>query len=236
MKKFFTILIVLVAIFLFRSEIKDAGDKLSNYIQINILNKYENNQGDEGNNLDNMENNYSDSDIEDENNGNNSNVSNGSYINYENYKNIRLGQSVKDIKSKLGEPNKIEKSEYGFDWYVYNSDYSKFCMVGILQNKVVALFSNTMDSCESNIKLGTTESQVLKNYKPLEYRLKGNVRYIINEDYYSVIKTKTSYITAFYDSFDGNKVVGIQIISKKLKKIWMGFIQQIHLYVVILKM
>ena len=54
MKKFFTILIVLVAIFLFRSEIKDAGDKLSNYIQINILNKYENNQGDEGNNLDNM--------------------------------------------------------------------------------------------------------------------------------------------------------------------------------------
>ena len=63
-------------------------------------------------------------------------------------------------------------------------------MVGILQNKVVALFSNTMDSCESNIKLGTTESQVLKNYKPLEYRLKGNVRYIINEDYYSVIKTK----------------------------------------------
>lgn len=218
MKKFFTILIVLVAIFLFRAEIKDAGDKLSNYIQINILNKYENNQGDEGNNLDNMENNYSDSGIEDENNGNNSNVSNGSYINYENYKNIRLGQSVKDIKSKLGEPNKIEKSEYGFDWYVYNSDYSKFCMVGILQNKVVALFSNTMDSCESNIKLGTTESQVLKNYKPLEYRLKGNVRYIINEDYYSVIKTKTCYITAFYDSFDGNKVVGIQIISKKVEE------------------
>ena len=101
-KKFFTILIVLVAIFLFRSEIKDAGDKLSNYIQINILNKYENNQGDEENNLDNMENNYSDSGMEDENNGNNSNVSNGSYINYENYKNIRLGQSVKDIKSKLG--------------------------------------------------------------------------------------------------------------------------------------
>ena len=79
MKKFFTILIVLVAIFLFRSEIKDAGDKLSNYIQINILNKYENNQGDEENNLYNMENNYSDSGIEDENNGNNSNVSNGSY-------------------------------------------------------------------------------------------------------------------------------------------------------------
>ena len=91
-------------------------------------------------------------------------------------------------------------------------------MVGILQNKVVALFSNTMDSYESNIKLGTTESQVLKNYKPLEYRLKGNVRYIINEDYYSVIKTKTSYITAFYDSFDGNKVVGIQIISKKVEE------------------
>ena len=61
--KFFTILIVLVAIFLFRSEIKDAGDKLSNYIQINILNKYENNQGDEENNLDNMENNYFDSKI-----------------------------------------------------------------------------------------------------------------------------------------------------------------------------
>ena len=109
MKKFFTILIVLVAIFLFRTEIKDAGDKLSNYIQINILNKFENNQGnDEENNLDNMENNYSDSGIEDKNNGNNNDI-NGGNINYENYKNIRLGQSVNDIKSKLGEPNKIEK-------------------------------------------------------------------------------------------------------------------------------
>ena len=217
MKKFFTILIVLGAIFLFRTEIKDAGDKLSNYIQINILNKDENNQGDEENNLDNMENNYSDSGIEDKNNGNNNDINSGN-INYENYKNIRLGQSVNDIKSKLGEPNKIEKSEYGFDWYVYNSDYSKFCMVGILQNKVVALFSNTMDSVESDIKLGTTESQVLKSYKPIKYKLRGNVRYMINEDYYSIIKTKSCYITAFYDSFDGDKVVGIQIISPKVEE------------------
>lgn len=218
MKKFFTILIVLVAIFLFRSDIKDIGDKLSYYIQINILNKYINNQGNYENNLDNMENNYNDLGIENDNNGNNNDVINNGNINYENYKNIKLGESLSEIKYKLGKPNKIEKSEYGFDWYIYSSDYSKFCMVGILQNKVVALFSNTMDSCESNIKLGTTESQVLKNYKPLEYRLKGHVRYIINEDYYSLIKTKYSYITAFYDSFDNNKVVGIQIISKKVEE------------------
>lgn len=218
MKKFFTFLVIFCVIFLFRTKIINIVDNIVDYAQINILNI---NLDKKENNLkDNVQNNLGNNSIKNENSVNNidNNLSYKKTISYDNYKNLKLGENLESVKSKLGQPNNIEKSEYGFDWYVYNQDYSKFCMVGILNNKVVALFSNKINSNESNnIKLGDKKSQILKNYKALEYRLKGNVKYIISEDYYSLIKGNSGYITVFYDSFDENKISGIQIISKQVE-------------------
>lgn len=210
MKKFFTILVILFAIFLFRTKIIDFTYGIKDYIKTTVFDIREDSTNNDANNSENNENNLE---------NNNINNSSGNNISYENYTTIKLGESLQSIKLKLGQPDNIEKSEYEFDWYVYNSDYNYFCMVGILNDKVVSLFSNTMNSDESeNIKLGDIKSEVLKNYKQEKYRLKENVRYVINEDYYSLIKTNSSYITVFYDSFDNNKTTGIQIISKEVEE------------------
>lgn len=67
---------------------------------------------------------------------------------------VTMGSHVSKITETLGEPNRIDKSDFGFDWYVYDADYSKFVMVGIEGDRVCALYTNS-DCFEYNgIKSG----------------------------------------------------------------------------------
>ncbi|MBP3359318.1 MAG: C40 family peptidase [Clostridia bacterium] len=57
-------------------------------------------------------------------------------------KTICIGSSIDEMFSKFGEPDRIDSSEYGFDWYVYNSYYSDFIMIGVKDDVVSAYFTN----------------------------------------------------------------------------------------------
>lgn len=56
---------------------------------------------------------------------------------------ITVGANVSTVTDVLGTPNRIDKTEYGFDWYVYNSDYETFCMVGVEADRICAVFTNS---------------------------------------------------------------------------------------------
>lgn len=57
-------------------------------------------------------------------------------------KTICIGSSIDEMFSKFGEPDRVDSSEYGFDWYVYNSYYSDFIMIGVKDDVVSAYFTN----------------------------------------------------------------------------------------------
>ena len=136
----------------------------------------------------------------------------------ENFQNIKIGDNKEYLLSQIGKPARIDESEYNFKWYVYNQYNTKFAMVGVYEDKVVALYSNSMDSIEmENIKLNKHNiDYVRENYEPLEYKRKGNTRYIINsQDQYDIIKENNKYITVFYDIYENNRVCSYQIIDSK---------------------
>ncbi len=58
---------------------------------------------------------------------------------------ITVGANVNTVTEVFGEPNRIDKTEYGFEWYVYNSDYANFFMVGVQADRICAVFSNGAD-------------------------------------------------------------------------------------------
>lgn len=142
-------------------------------------------------------------------------ISVNSNINIDNFKNIKIGDKKSDVISNLGDPSRIDYSEYNFKWYVYNEDLNKFAMVGIEDDNVVALYSNCINSNEIDINLGSNRDFVRNKYIPLEYKKKGNTRYVINSDnQYDIFDIEKNYVTVFYDIYEDNKVCGYQIISK----------------------
>lgn len=67
---------------------------------------------------------------------------------------ITVGANVSTVTDVFGEPNRIDKTEYGFEWYVYNSDYANFFMVGVQADRICAVFSNGTDFAFGQITSG----------------------------------------------------------------------------------
>ncbi|WP_042275199.1 CAP domain-containing protein [[Clostridium] dakarense] len=141
-------------------------------------------------------------------------------FNIKNLESIKLGDSKEHVISLIGSPDRIDNSEYSFGWYVYNRYGKDFAMVGIEGEKVVAIYSNSINSIElENIKINDNKEFVRKNYKPLEYKKKGNTRYIINSnDQYDVINIDNKYITVFYDIYENNRIRSYQVVSEQAEE------------------
>ena len=56
---------------------------------------------------------------------------------------IKMGGSAEELINTFGEPVRIDKSDYDFSWYVYNSNPSQFMMVGVKEGRICAFFSNS---------------------------------------------------------------------------------------------
>ena len=74
-------------------------------------------------------------------------------------KEIRVGANISTILDTFGEPNRIDQTEYGFEWYVYDSNYSEFCMVGVEADRVCALYTNSSSFDFNGMKSGDDYSK-----------------------------------------------------------------------------
>ncbi|OBR69621.1 hypothetical protein A7K91_02590 [Paenibacillus oryzae] len=121
-----------------------------------------------------------------------------------------LGISIGDGAGKpavlLGQPQRVLDSDYSFSWHVYNAD-GRFAMFGILDDTVVALFTNTPDAWSDIVKLG----QSLDDLK-----LPSNAGKSRREDTYYEFQRNNRVTTVFLDTQDRDKMIGVFQIDASL--------------------
>ncbi|CEQ17682.1 CAP domain-containing protein [Paraclostridium sordellii] len=139
--------------------------------------------------------------------------------NIKSYEDIKIGDDKESVISKIGLPDRKDLSEYGFTWYVYNRFKNNFIMVGIDNEKVVGLYSNSLNSCETKgIKIGDKLGDVREKYKPIEYKKKGNIKFVVeSKNQFDILLEDDKYITLFYDIHNNSKVRSYQIIDKNIE-------------------
>ncbi|MCL2352953.1 MAG: stalk domain-containing protein [Firmicutes bacterium] len=67
---------------------------------------------------------------------------------------IGIGDTLADLTGRLGAADRIDPSCYGFDWYVYNGDYSRFIMAGVKNGVVEALYTDSKGFATNGAKYG----------------------------------------------------------------------------------
>ena len=126
-----------------------------------------------------------------------------------NFRKIRLDMNIDEVKSLVGEPDRIDLSSYGFNWYVYNNYKNTFFMIGIDNNKVVGIYSNTDNNIHLNeIKIDETGINYIRNNFKVEERQN-------DEKEYDVLKMIGYNITLFYDIHKDYTVTSFEIIKNK---------------------
>lgn len=139
---------------------------------------------------------------------------------------IMIGDSSEKVVESLGEPTRKDASQYGFKWYIYNQDYSKYLQVGIQEGQVVGLYTNSLHwQSKSGVQIGTGKETVKNLYgEPLEYFKKGNTIYYLNNSEEShTYLVNNYYVTFFFDLHNNNEVTAIQLIEKNVEETLLGF-------------
>lgn len=67
---------------------------------------------------------------------------------------VTIGANISTVIDVMGNPNRIDVSPYGFDWYVYNADYKNFVMVGVSADRICAFYTNNPEFSVDGIKSG----------------------------------------------------------------------------------
>ncbi len=111
-------------------------------------------------------------------------------------KSVTVGANVDTVLEQFGQPNRIDKTEYGFDWYVYNSNYSEFCMVGIEADRVCAVFTNGSSFNYNGIHSGDNYAETAEYANNRSFRFymnaEGHVDAILYNPRYRGIDDNTS--------------------------------------------
>ncbi len=133
---------------------------------------------------------------------------------------VYLTQSEEELISNLGEPDRKALSEYGFYWYIYNKDYSKYIQVGVKDGTVVGIYTNADNwKTAKGINIGMTRSDVERLLgRPLQGITKNRSVYLISEqDEKGIYLVDGSYVSVFYDIHNKNTVTSLQLIDENVE-------------------
>ena len=90
---------------------------------------------------------------------------------------VTMGTNIDTVVDNWGEPQRIDKSDYGFLWYVYNLDENNMCMVGVEGDRICGFYTNA-DGFDCNGKVYKGDSIDLSQ----DVLVSQNIRLIYNAD------------------------------------------------------
>jgi hypothetical protein len=74
---------------------------------------------------------------------------------------VRLGDTKTLVLMNFGQPDRIDASAYGLQWYVYNKNYENFIMIGLAGDRVTGFFTNAKNlQLRDELGQGASPTQV----------------------------------------------------------------------------
>lgn len=136
------------------------------------------------------------------------------------FRGISPGDPETQVHELLGVPARQDLSKYGFYWHIYNHNYNDYLQVGIENEQVVALFSNSGNWQFPEDLPALTNGAEVKNAlgEPLEYIRKGDARFIIKDEKTDTYLLDGYYVTFHYDLLDGQSVDAIKLVKQETEE------------------
>lgn len=134
---------------------------------------------------------------------------------------LNIYDSAETVVQNFGEAAESFASEYGFLWYAFHQDWTRYLQIGLdEENTVCAIYSNSPFFEFCGLHVGSTLDEVRMTFgEPLVAIQKGDVIYQLNCG--SEEKRETDvflfhhmYVRFFYDCFKNNTVSSIHIIEE----------------------
>ncbi|MCK5758185.1 MAG: hypothetical protein KAH14_03755, partial [Clostridiales bacterium] len=141
---------------------------------------------------------------------------------------ILVGHTFDYALNELGVWDRNQFSRYGFDWFIYDSDYQNYIQIGVEDDIVTGVLAASSGyTYEKNISVGMsrsdleaayTESPLTELRKPLPGENTVMI-YTMDNNYKSTYRTTGGdYITYYFDSYESDKITAILVIDEMVEE------------------
>jgi uncharacterized protein YkwD/uncharacterized protein (DUF4415 family) len=124
---------------------------------------------------------------------------------------LLIGQDLQELLKEMGKPARIDATIYGYDWYIYNSKYSKYIQVGVENNRVVSIYAIGDKLDVAPFEIGQPLEEIFNTQyidTNVDLNLEGNsFRFELNDtdiNLRPLIQFGDIYAQAYFDKFTGN--------------------------------
>lgn len=141
---------------------------------------------------------------------------------------ISIGHSFDYALQELGTWDRNLFSRYGFDWFIYDTDYNNYIQLGVENNLVTGVLGASIGyAYENNIAVGMNRSdlEMAYSYGPLtelRKQIPGEntvMVYTLDDEYKSTYLTaEGDYITYFFDSYESDKITAILVVDNLVEE------------------
>lgn len=98
---------------------------------------------------------------------------------------LLIGEDLPELEKKLGKPNRIDQTIYGYKWYIYNDEYKQYLQVGVENNRVVTIYALGNDLDVSPFEIGQPLEKIFNTQfidTNIDIKLDGNsYRFELND-------------------------------------------------------
>jgi uncharacterized protein YkwD len=124
---------------------------------------------------------------------------------------IYIGQDVSMLKRDFGEPQRIDASLYGYQWYIYNLDYSHYIQVGVdNNNQIVTVYAIGDQMNVMPFKIGQPVEEIFNSTDiemNIDIELNSNsYRFELDEADFNMrplVRLGDVYVQLYIDKFTG---------------------------------
>lgn len=138
---------------------------------------------------------------------------------------LSIGDRKQELIEQMGKPDRIDLSELGYDYYIYNKDIKNYIQVGIKDDKIVSFVTNSSNWAIDDMQIGVRKSVIGRNYKINSSGYKNS----------SKVDLGNNILNLMWDSHNNNSLssmhLGRRMDIQKLeynKEVEEGFAKQIH--------
>ncbi|WP_257350585.1 CAP domain-containing protein [Pseudalkalibacillus decolorationis] len=121
--------------------------------------------------------------------------------------------SQEELLAQLGEPTRIDPSQYSFDWWIYGDNSDQYIQFGIEKGKVVTAFVLGKNINVSPFKIGQSQEKVMEEIsieKSLPLKINGNeYRFQLSTEEMKtrpLVKINDLWAQLYLDKFTGTLV------------------------------
>ena len=128
---------------------------------------------------------------------------------------VALGDAEEKVLQELGEPDRVDPTIYGYNWWVYNQDPLHYLLVGIKGGRVVSVYTCGLEWRFGAVKPGTGLPELKEHFSTADGLYVEETRTIYKLHLPTLIY-KRIMITFYYDSLDNNKITAIRLEDRAL--------------------